>query len=702
MNKRIICLLLSAVLLVGLLPAVGLHAHAEEAELTYSEECVDLLKSFEGFAKYPYWDYAQYTVGYGTRCPDDKLDEYTQRGITEEEAEALLISYMDAFAKSVNRFNTQHTLNLSQNQFDALLLFSFGCGTAWMYDEDGQFRAAVLSGATGNAFIHRITLWCSADGTILPGLIRRRECEANMYLNNVYSTTPPANYTYVYYNANGGKTSLRIQGYDSDLTAEPIPIPTYDGYSFDGWYTAASGGNKVETLDAAVGGTTLYAHWTQLEGGTITGTSVSYSRVVTADALSVLEQPLDGAAVTGTLAKGEVVAIVAEYQDESGKLWGKIDAGGWIDLSATEAYNPQPDTPAESVTVKVLYYGVNLRAGAGTSYAVVGVANTGDTYTITQTANADGYLWGKFDGGWIALTFTDYDDVINSQEPGGTTFPVMATITSSDGLRIRSGAGTSYSIVGYLDCGDRVQVLEKTTSGAMSWGRISNGWICLDYVKLDDASTPEPETQPETPPVTGTVNTDDLRIRSGPSTAYSILGYLYTGDRVEITEQKTVGSMVWGKIDKGWISLDYVVLDSDTQPEPTNPGSSEFGTVQVEEFLRIRTGPSTSYAVAGYLGNGDRVEITQKQSDGYMLWGKIDKGWISLDYVVLDGASGGEPTAKTVIADCLHIRSGAGTQNPIVGYLYEGAKVEILETTTVDGRSWGRIATGWICMDYVR
>ncbi len=719
MKKRIVCLFLSAVLLFGLLPLVAPSAKAESL-LTYSQECVELLKSFEGFAAKPYWDYAQYTVGYGTRCPDDKYDEYMERGITEEEAEALLRTYMDAFGKSVNRFNDKHSLNLTQNQFDALLLFSFGCGTAWMYDEEGQFRGAVLSGATGNEFIHPITLWCSADGTILPGLIRRRLCEANIYLNGVYATTAPENYSYVYYNANGGKTKPRIQGYDTTLTADPIPVPTYEGHTFDGWYTAASGGNKIETLDASVAGSTLYAHWTVQEGGTITGTSVNYKREITADSLDIYDQPIDGANVVGSVKKGEIVSVIAEYKDDSGKLWGKIEGKGWIDLSSTKESAENEGTPIDPLTVKVLYYGVNLRKGAGTSYPIVGVANTGDTFTITATESADGYLWGKYDGGWIALTFTNYDDVVNTAKPtqpnDDPTLPAMGTVTSSDGLRIRSGAGTNYEIVGFLDCGERVQVLEKTTSGAMSWGKIDKGWICLDYVRMDEPTqTPDPApVQPEKPAtsVMGTVNTDDLRIRSGPSTAYSILGYLYTGDRVEITEQKSSGSMMWGKIDKGWISLDYVVLDSEMPEEPTEPTEpteSEYGIVHVEEFLRIRTGPSTNYAIAGYLHNGDRVEITEKKSDGYTMWGKIDKGWISLDYVEMESAGttpepqpAPQTQVKTVIADCLHIRSAAGTDNPIVGYLYEGAKVEILETTTAGGRSWGRISKGWICMEYVK
>ena len=131
----------------------------------------------------------------------------------------------------------------------------------------------------------------------------------------------------------------------------------------------------------------------------------------------------------------------------------------------------------------------------------------------------------------------------------------------------------------------------------------------------------------------------------------------------------------------------------------------------MQEWLRIRSGPGTSYAVAGYLSPKQKVTITEQKTAGGMTWGKIAEGWISMDYVILDEAQS-EPetskpttqkTTKTIIADCLRVRRDAGTENTIVGYLYYGSKVEVLETKTgSDGDTWGRIATGWIHMSYTK
>ena len=54
--------------------------------LSASQEMIDIIKDFEGFRSQAYWDNSQWTVGYGTRCPDDMLEEYdadTGRDITE-------------------------------------------------------------------------------------------------------------------------------------------------------------------------------------------------------------------------------------------------------------------------------------------------------------------------------------------------------------------------------------------------------------------------------------------------------------------------------------------------------------------------------------------------------------------------------------------------------------------------------------------
>lgn len=45
--------------------------------------------------------------------------------------------------------------------------------------------------------------------------------------------------------------------------------------------------------------------------------------------------------------------------------------------------------------------------------------------------------------------------------------------------------------------------------------------------------------------------------------------------------------------------------------------------------LNIRSGPNTSYSIVGLAKKGEIYEIYKEQDD----WGKIDKGWVSLNYI---------------------------------------------------------------------
>ena len=68
----------------------------------------------------------------------------------------------------------------------------------------------------------------------------------------------------------------------------------------------------------------------------------------------------------------------------------------------------------------------------------------------------------------------------------------------------------------------------------------------------------------DTGAVTGIVNVNDsLNVRSGPGTSYEKVGTVGAKERVTITERRTASDgVVWGKISTGWISMAYVILDS--------------------------------------------------------------------------------------------------------------------------------------------
>ncbi len=82
-----------------------------------------------------------------------------------------------------------------------------------------------------------------------------------------FSVTVVPNYT-VTFNPNGGTVSETSRSVASGTAVGALPTPTRSGsYSFDGWYTAASGGTQISASTTVSANVTYYAHWTYTGGG---------------------------------------------------------------------------------------------------------------------------------------------------------------------------------------------------------------------------------------------------------------------------------------------------------------------------------------------------------------------------------------------------------------------------------------------------
>nr|AMO13193.1 glycoside hydrolase [uncultured bacterium] len=79
-----------------------------------------------------------------------------------------------------------------------------------------------------------------------------------------FSATPPINPTTftITFNANSGTVSPTsgTTGTNGKLTS--LPTPARSGYTFNGWFTAATGGTSVTTNTVFTSNTTIYAQWT--------------------------------------------------------------------------------------------------------------------------------------------------------------------------------------------------------------------------------------------------------------------------------------------------------------------------------------------------------------------------------------------------------------------------------------------------------
>jgi lysozyme len=155
----------------------------------YSEVGLALTKSFEGLSLNSYQDSASvWTIGYGHTSPD----VVAGLTITEADAEALLCADLAAAVTCVNR--AVH-VNISQNQFDALVDFCFNAGRG------GFLQSTLLQRVNASDFQGAATqfgLWVHAGGKVIHGLVRRRKAEAARFMSQTItsialSTVTPMN-----------------------------------------------------------------------------------------------------------------------------------------------------------------------------------------------------------------------------------------------------------------------------------------------------------------------------------------------------------------------------------------------------------------------------------------------------------------------------------------------------------------------------
>lgn len=142
--------------------------------MTISDNGLALTKSFEGLRLTAYRDVkGVLTIGYGHTGADVRPGMV----ITEPEATALLRRDM---AVAEHTVNIGVRVPLTQNQFDALADFVFNAGT-------GSFLHSTLRELVNEGkFIEaaaQFSSWVHADGKIEPGLVRRRQAEAELFVN---------------------------------------------------------------------------------------------------------------------------------------------------------------------------------------------------------------------------------------------------------------------------------------------------------------------------------------------------------------------------------------------------------------------------------------------------------------------------------------------------------------------------------------
>lgn len=132
-----------------------------------------LIPEFESFRAHPYWDYRQYSWGYGTRAPG------ATGTITREKALQEMRAYLTADYNTLSRLITR---SLNANQWAALLSFSYNLGV-----DDAKNLVPNINAGRETALGEQWNKYIYAGGVKNSELIRRRGIEWNIWKGRIDS-----------------------------------------------------------------------------------------------------------------------------------------------------------------------------------------------------------------------------------------------------------------------------------------------------------------------------------------------------------------------------------------------------------------------------------------------------------------------------------------------------------------------------------
>ncbi len=306
-------------------------------------------------------------------------------------------------------------------------------------------------------------------------------------------------------------------------------------------------------------------------------------------------------------------------------------------------------------------YAVRYRRSAVTRWETHAHAGTGTTATIPNLTPGTGYA--------VQVQATRGTQTGPGREATATTDAgpqLSLKRTTTLGLNVRSGPGTSHRRVGAIASGStqKYDIVGKNAATATWWqiqySSTVKGWVHADYVQTHGSTARVQVTWTATGPQLSLKSTTvlGLNVRSGPGTSHGRVGSIAGGSTTRYAiVGKNAATATWWQIQysagvKGWVHADYVQTHGSTArvqvtwtaatPQLSLKGTTTWG-------LNVRAGAGTSHRILGTIAGGSttRYAITGKNA-ATATWWQIQysatvKGWVHADYVQTHGSTAHVP-----------------------------------------------------------
>lgn len=310
--------------------------------------------------------------------------------------------------------------------------------------------------------------------------------------------------------------------------------------------------------------------------------------------------------------------------------------------------------------------GVNIRSGPGSSYSVVGVLGKGETATVVDATNSE-WIKIKTSSGKEGYCSAEYLKVSGTSSSTQSSSAQAATTT--DVLNVRSGPGSSYTVVTILKKGESVTVTDKSNA---SWYKVKTssgkeGYCSSQYLSLSTSSSssgssqsPSGSSGSQSSSSNATaVTTDVLNLRSGPGSGYAVVTILKKGESVTVLDKSDA---YWIKVrtssgKEGYCSAEYLKMtetSSDSGSQNTGGSTQSYQTGKTTDLLNLRSGPGKNYSVVEILQKGVEVKVLGKDSGTG--WLKVqaasgNTGYCDSQYIQVSSNSGSSTTDTSQVPE---------------------------------------------------
>ncbi len=340
-----------------------------------------------------------------------------------------------------------------------------------------------------------------------------------------------------------------------------------------------------------------------------------------------------------------------------------FDAGAAVAQASAPKLDPTLiATPIGGPSAVVTTGRLNARTGPGPGYAIAGTVSQGDVLLLLGRTTNNAWVKAKLPGGtvegWVTTLYLDVDAPISSLPVLAVADP-WATVTTPR-LNVRSGPGSSYSVLTTVPKGRLITLIGRTSNNAYANVLADGieGWVTTLYIRasVPISSLPVTWVQPTAVPgvvptatltpvagasstavpvgPTAVITTGQLNVRAGPGPGYAIVATVSQGETVDLVGRTS--DLAWVKIEipgteiTGWISSRYidanVPISSLTILMDTPPWA-----IVTTGTLNVRSGPGSEFTILTTVPQGRMVTLIGRTADNS--WVKVVangiEGWVT-------------------------------------------------------------------------